>query len=189
MPLTAKGEKIMSAMVEKYGAERGKEVFYKSKNAGTISGVDEGDAAVTPSSLQMQVDALTDKLAAADRRISVLDEGEKKEEWGVGQKVHLGFGARGGAGFYGTITKLSGASVEIKNPQGKTYKGPTSYLSKGDDDDCEDAQDDRSSQGHQLEATRLRAQAASEDDPKVKAALRAKAETHEEEVGRKDIGG
>jgi hypothetical protein len=38
-PLTAKGSKIMAAMKEKYG-ERGEEVFYRSKNAGTITGVD-----------------------------------------------------------------------------------------------------------------------------------------------------
>jgi hypothetical protein len=41
MPLTAKGEEIMAAMQEQYGAEKGEEVFYASKNAGTISGVDE----------------------------------------------------------------------------------------------------------------------------------------------------
>jgi hypothetical protein len=42
-PLTAKGEKIMSAMKEQYGPERGEEVFYASKNAGRIEGVDAGD--------------------------------------------------------------------------------------------------------------------------------------------------
>jgi hypothetical protein len=41
MPLTAKGEEIKAAMQEQYGAEKGEEVFYASKNAGTISGVDE----------------------------------------------------------------------------------------------------------------------------------------------------
>jgi hypothetical protein len=40
MPLTAKGEKIMAAMKEKYGEEKGEEVFYASKNKGTITGVD-----------------------------------------------------------------------------------------------------------------------------------------------------
>jgi len=40
MPLTEKGEKIKGAMQEKYGSEKGEEVFYKSKNAGTITGVD-----------------------------------------------------------------------------------------------------------------------------------------------------
>lgn len=40
MPLTSKGQKILSAMQNQYGEEKGKEVFYASKNAGTISGVD-----------------------------------------------------------------------------------------------------------------------------------------------------
>lgn len=40
MPLTEKGKKIMAGMVEEYGEEKAKEVFYASKNAGKISGVD-----------------------------------------------------------------------------------------------------------------------------------------------------
>lgn len=41
MPLTGKGEEIKSAMEKEYGPKKGEEVFYASKNAGTISGVDE----------------------------------------------------------------------------------------------------------------------------------------------------
>ena len=40
MPLTAKGTKILAAMQEQYGEEKGEEVFYASKNKGTIEGVD-----------------------------------------------------------------------------------------------------------------------------------------------------
>ena len=40
MPLTAKGEEIKQAMTQQYGAKKGEQVFYASKNAGTISGVD-----------------------------------------------------------------------------------------------------------------------------------------------------
>lgn len=40
MPLTEKGEKILHNMESEYGTERGKSVFYASKNAGKISGVD-----------------------------------------------------------------------------------------------------------------------------------------------------
>lgn len=40
MPLTAKGDKILAAMIEKYGEKKGKEVFYASRNKGTITGVD-----------------------------------------------------------------------------------------------------------------------------------------------------
>jgi hypothetical protein len=40
MPLTEKGEKILDAMEKEYGKEKGEQVFYASKNAGKISGVD-----------------------------------------------------------------------------------------------------------------------------------------------------
>lgn len=44
MPLTKKGEEIKAAMVEQYGAKKGEEVFYASKNKGTITGVDSSGA-------------------------------------------------------------------------------------------------------------------------------------------------
>lgn len=40
MPLTPKGEKIEHAMEKEYGEKKGKEVFYASKNKGTIKGVE-----------------------------------------------------------------------------------------------------------------------------------------------------
>lgn len=41
-PLTSKGEEILGKMRETYGSEaKAKEVLYASKNAGTISGIDE----------------------------------------------------------------------------------------------------------------------------------------------------
>ncbi len=40
MPLTHKGSKIMSAMKKQYGADKGKRVFYASRNKGIITGVD-----------------------------------------------------------------------------------------------------------------------------------------------------
>jgi hypothetical protein len=43
MPLTTKGEEIMSAMRSRYGSEKGEQVFYASKNAGKIPGVDRSD--------------------------------------------------------------------------------------------------------------------------------------------------
>lgn len=39
MPLTKKGQKIKKAMVKKYGAKKGKQVFYASENKGTIKGI------------------------------------------------------------------------------------------------------------------------------------------------------
>jgi hypothetical protein len=42
MPLTKKGRKIKARMVKQYGKEKGERVFYASENAGTITGVHEG---------------------------------------------------------------------------------------------------------------------------------------------------
>ena len=41
MPLTKKGAKIKKAMKKTYGAKKGEEVFYASRNAGKIKGVDK----------------------------------------------------------------------------------------------------------------------------------------------------
>lgn len=41
MPLTEKGREIMAAMKRQYGEKKGEQVFYASKNAGKISGVDD----------------------------------------------------------------------------------------------------------------------------------------------------
>jgi hypothetical protein len=40
MPLTAKGEEIKQKMEQEYGPEKGEQVFYASRNAGKITGVD-----------------------------------------------------------------------------------------------------------------------------------------------------
>jgi hypothetical protein len=42
MPLTKKGNKIMTNMKKEYGAKKGEGVFYASKNKGTIKGVEKG---------------------------------------------------------------------------------------------------------------------------------------------------
>lgn len=42
MPLTKKGRKIKAAMQKTYGEEKGKDVFYKSQNKGTIKGTHKG---------------------------------------------------------------------------------------------------------------------------------------------------
>lgn len=41
MPLTDKGAEIKGAMAKEYGDKKGEQVFYASKNAGKITGVDE----------------------------------------------------------------------------------------------------------------------------------------------------
>ncbi|HMF12674.1 MAG TPA: hypothetical protein VKE94_10225 [Gemmataceae bacterium] len=39
--MTSKGESILKKMQQEYGAEKGKSVFYASKNAGKITGVEQ----------------------------------------------------------------------------------------------------------------------------------------------------
>ena len=40
MPLTSKGQEILGNMEKEYGPKKGESVFYASRNAGRISGVD-----------------------------------------------------------------------------------------------------------------------------------------------------
>lgn len=42
MPLTSKGRRIKAAMKKQYGNKKGSRVFYASKNAGRITGVEAG---------------------------------------------------------------------------------------------------------------------------------------------------
>lgn len=41
MPLTHKGKEILHAMKEEYGKDKGKGIFYASRNKGTIKGVEK----------------------------------------------------------------------------------------------------------------------------------------------------
>lgn len=41
MPLTKKGAQIKSAMTKEYGEKKGASIFYASKNAGKIKGVEK----------------------------------------------------------------------------------------------------------------------------------------------------
>jgi hypothetical protein len=78
MPLTEKGEKIKSAMTKQYGPEKGEQVFYASKNAGRITGVDDfqhmgftGGEAKPIKDLISECDALATRLDAFEKRKSM----------------------------------------------------------------------------------------------------------------------
>ena len=47
MPLTKKGKKILGSMRESYGSNKGKQVFYASKNKGNVKGVDKKHGGIT----------------------------------------------------------------------------------------------------------------------------------------------
>lgn len=78
MPLTAKGSEIMSAMQKEYGAEKGKSVFYASKNAGKISGVDSQDASTmsTVSAIAARADGLTRRADAMQRDCDLMGDAD-----------------------------------------------------------------------------------------------------------------
>ena len=48
MPLTKKGRKIMRSMRQTYGAKKGEQVFYASRNKGTIKKVERARTARKP---------------------------------------------------------------------------------------------------------------------------------------------
>lgn len=41
MPLTAKGNTILTALIERYGEEKAKSIFYAGINKGTFKGVEK----------------------------------------------------------------------------------------------------------------------------------------------------
>ena len=64
MPLTAKGQDILTAMTRTYGSEeKAKSVFYAMKNAGKLTGVDEADPP-EPKGLEERLDEAIDVLGA-----------------------------------------------------------------------------------------------------------------------------
>jgi hypothetical protein len=66
MPLTEKGKKIMNSMKREYGSQKGKQVFYASRNKGTIGGVERHgiERGVKPPVRASGVQSLTKALAA-----------------------------------------------------------------------------------------------------------------------------
>jgi preprotein translocase subunit YajC len=63
------------------------------------------------------------------------DRRTRDAELNIGDKVHLGFGTKGGAGFEGVVTKIEGDTVYIKNNEGRTFKGPLKSVTKANDVD------------------------------------------------------
>jgi len=69
MPLTAKGEEILHNMEQTYGSEaKAKSVFYASKNAGKITGVDEAAVIDPQQSAASTLENLPQIVTIADMR-------------------------------------------------------------------------------------------------------------------------
>jgi hypothetical protein len=54
---------------------------------------------------------------------------QESADFKPGQKVHLGFGTKGGAGFDGVLVKIEDGTAFIKNDEGRTFQGPVAKLS------------------------------------------------------------
>jgi len=59
--------------------------------------------------------------------VSYLNEAQFADEINIGDKVHLGFGAKGGTGFIGHVRKIKDGQVVLTHPSGKEYVG---YISR-----------------------------------------------------------
>ncbi len=101
----------------------------------------------TVNALTSRIDSIVDPVFSDWARLDAVGkQAESTAEWNVGDKVHLGFGAKGGAGFDGVIEKMEGNFVFVKNNEGKTWKGPIKHLSKEQSDDArKDAASDKHS--------------------------------------------
>lgn len=75
MPLTSKGSEIMEAMKKEYGPDAGERVFYASKNAGTITGVDSEDAVgdVTDGIGQRAAETIAEEFAERNESLQDLE--------------------------------------------------------------------------------------------------------------------
>ena len=53
MPLNPKGQKIMDSLVKQHGLKKAKQVFFASKNKGTITKVDKARSAMKARALKI----------------------------------------------------------------------------------------------------------------------------------------
>lgn len=108
MPLTEKGSEILSNMEKEYGTEKGERVFYASRNAGTISGVD----AVTGLSAQEKLFGMQRPMAAADA--------ERTAKTKDGRTVVLNKSVKVDGGIESWVIGANGYAVRTFVPEGRS---------------------------------------------------------------------
>ena len=87
-PLTKKGEKILAAMKKVYGEEKGEQIFYASKNKGTISGVDSGAGLQGACGGERKFDGKGPRFGQDKKTKDALQEGDRvKINYGVKQAI------------------------------------------------------------------------------------------------------
>ena len=80
MPLTSKGTKILKAMEAQYGAKKGEEVFYASKNAGKISGVDSAGCAAKMDAIIKMCDEYPEQPTAGQKEKTLRKDAARSPE-------------------------------------------------------------------------------------------------------------
>lgn len=84
MPLTSKGTEILHAMQKQYGEKKGEQVFYASRNAGKITGVDDWEGDASPSEWMADddhhatIDACAYRMDILSQRMARLDRSPRK---------------------------------------------------------------------------------------------------------------
>jgi len=79
MPLTAKGEKIKSALTKEYGEKKGESVLYAGKNKGTFTGIDEEGPAGAAGKELPNLDSLMDSVSNLAHQFDAMCDAEKKK--------------------------------------------------------------------------------------------------------------
>lgn len=120
MPLTEKGEKILRSMQEEYGAEKGKEVFYASANAGKIAGVHdaaENEVSYYPA-LKTQLEACADALDGCHARMDACEAAMRDDALRYGQRVPRAvlerLARQGEIEIEGDLPSRPGSAVQIR---------------------------------------------------------------------------
>lgn len=62
--------------------------------------------------------------------VSYLNEAQFADEINIGDKIHLGFGSKGGSGFIGHVKKIQDGQVVLSHPSGKEYVGHISRATR-----------------------------------------------------------
>jgi 8-oxo-dGTP pyrophosphatase MutT (NUDIX family) len=128
MPLTKKGEDILASMIQQYGETKGKEVFYASKNAGKISGVDDDVASDTEKAPKLDyVYAAGVLFLTPEGKTLFVKRGQDEDhpgEWSLpGGKIENGESDEGAA------------RREAKEETGYSGEEKTEYLARHRDDE------------------------------------------------------
>lgn len=122
MPLTSKGSEIKNSMIKEYGEKKGNSVFYASKNAGKITGVDaEMAAPAAPPMSQLNASPSDDPEMLLGNQVSGdASDDTGSEQSGVGAESWVN-GKKHSTGY----TISTGDSIH------SAYKGDTSFYGKG----------------------------------------------------------